>query len=215
MPQMDGLEATRWITQQWLPESRPWIIAMTAHAMLGDRQECLNAGMNDYISKPLRVEALVQALNSYKRLHRSAIKAGVNTHVDKFVNNDKVSPSETGNGKIVAPAIDLQVLQGLRDIAGEAAASVLAEIIQSYLNDAPLRLQAINQAVVLSDAIALQKSAHAFRSLSVIVGAVPVAQLCEALEAIGRAGTTVSAKTLVKQLQAEYKRLEAALQLEH
>jgi CheY-like chemotaxis protein len=38
---------------------------MTAHAMLGDRQECLNAGMNDYISKPLRVEALVQALNSY------------------------------------------------------------------------------------------------------------------------------------------------------
>jgi len=69
--------------------------------------------------------------------------------------------------------------------------------------------------VALSDAAALQKSAHAFRSLSATVGGMPVAQLCEALEAIGRAGTTAGASTLVQQLQAEYERLEAALQLDH
>lgn len=66
MPEMDGLEATRCICQQWLPESRPWIVATTAYAMQGDREECLSAGMNDYISKPIRAEALVQALKRYR-----------------------------------------------------------------------------------------------------------------------------------------------------
>lgn len=65
MPDMDGLEATRRICQEWSPESRPWIIAMTANAMQGDREDCLNAGMNDYISKPLRFEAIAQALTKY------------------------------------------------------------------------------------------------------------------------------------------------------
>ena len=111
--------------------------------------------------------------------------------------------------------IDPQVLQALRDMAGEDAASVLAEIIESYLEDAPPRLQAITKAVAEADAATLQKSAHALRSLSVTVGAIPVSQLCEALEAMGRAGTTKGDSTLVEQLQAEYQRLEAALQLEH
>ena len=66
MPEMDGLEATRWILKQWSPASRPWIIAMTAHTMQGDREECLKAGMNDYISKPISIETLVQALNNYR-----------------------------------------------------------------------------------------------------------------------------------------------------
>jgi len=71
MPEMDGLEATRCICQRWSPESRPWIIAMTAHAMQGDREECLAAGMNDYVSKPIRIEALVQTLNRYAQEQRS------------------------------------------------------------------------------------------------------------------------------------------------
>lgn len=106
------------------------------------------------------------------------------------------------------------MLQTLGALAGEAGASVLEEVISSYLEDAPRRLQALTQAVMGSDAAAVQKSAHALRSLSVTIGAAPVAQLCVALEAIGRAGTTAGAQVLVKQLQAEYERLEAALLLE-
>ncbi len=63
MPEMDGLSATRRICQQWSHTSRPRIIAMTANAMQEDREACLKAGMDDYVSKPVRVEALVQALN--------------------------------------------------------------------------------------------------------------------------------------------------------
>jgi GAF domain-containing protein/DNA-binding response OmpR family regulator len=62
MPEMDGLEASRRITARWPPDERPRIVAMTANAMAGDREECLAAGMDDYVTKPIRVEALVQAL---------------------------------------------------------------------------------------------------------------------------------------------------------
>jgi CheY-like chemotaxis protein len=63
MPEMDGLEASRQITARWRPQERPRIIAMTANAMQGDRDMCLSAGMDDYLTKPIRVERLVEALN--------------------------------------------------------------------------------------------------------------------------------------------------------
>jgi len=62
MPEMDGLEASRRITQRWPPGQRPRIVAMTANAMQGDRDECMAAGMDDYVTKPIRVDALVEAL---------------------------------------------------------------------------------------------------------------------------------------------------------
>ncbi|MBD2100295.1 response regulator [Leptolyngbya sp. FACHB-261] len=65
MPEMDGLTATRHLCQEWSPSSRPWIIAMTANAMQGDRELCLEAGMNGYISKPVHLEDLIQSLSQY------------------------------------------------------------------------------------------------------------------------------------------------------
>jgi len=62
MPEMDGLEASRRITAKWQAHERPRIVAMTANAMQGDREECLAAGMDDYVTKPIRVDALVQSL---------------------------------------------------------------------------------------------------------------------------------------------------------
>ena len=64
MPEMDGLQATQQITARWAAPQRPRIVAMTANAMQGDREECLAAGMDDYITKPIRVDHLVEALNN-------------------------------------------------------------------------------------------------------------------------------------------------------
>jgi HPt (histidine-containing phosphotransfer) domain-containing protein len=92
-------------------------------------------------------------------------------------------------------------------------AEMMAEIIDSYLEDAPQRLSAIASAVEQNDAALLRSTAHSLRSLSVTIGAMPLAQLCYQLEAMGRAGT-ISASTLVLQLEKEYQRVEAALQLQ-
>ncbi|MDY6940156.1 MAG: response regulator [Cyanobacteriota bacterium] len=62
MPHVDGFEATQTIREEWQDDTRPWIVAMTANAMRGDREKCLEAGMNDYISKPIQLEAIAQAL---------------------------------------------------------------------------------------------------------------------------------------------------------
>ena len=62
MPEMDGLEATADIVERIPPADRPWIVAMTANAMDGDRERCIEAGMNGYISKPIRVDELVAAV---------------------------------------------------------------------------------------------------------------------------------------------------------
>ena len=87
MPEMDGLVATKRICQIFSEVKRPWIVAMTAHAMRGDREECLEAGMNDYISKPVRVEALVKALNNYISHKKS--KQTNDLSIKSFVVEDK------------------------------------------------------------------------------------------------------------------------------
>src|SRR6185436_5862075 len=69
MPEMDGLEASRRITARWPNGGRPRIVAMTANAMQGDREACLAAGMDDYVVKPIRVDALVEALLQVKASH--------------------------------------------------------------------------------------------------------------------------------------------------
>jgi len=62
MPEMDGLEASRQICARWPRHERPRIIAMTANAMQGDRETCIAAGMDDYITKPIRVNELAESL---------------------------------------------------------------------------------------------------------------------------------------------------------
>jgi PAS domain S-box-containing protein len=72
MPEMDGMETTRVICKQWPAEQRPYIIAMTAHALSGDAEKCLAAGMNDYISKPVHIDKLETALEKSRTITRVA-----------------------------------------------------------------------------------------------------------------------------------------------
>jgi CheY-like chemotaxis protein len=78
MPKMDGIEATRHIISRFPPERRPQIVAMTANAMEGDREICLAAGMNDYITKPINIEQLAKALSRCRPLSTRASNATLN-----------------------------------------------------------------------------------------------------------------------------------------
>lgn len=215
MPEMDGLEATKLIRQEWLSPLDPWIIAMTAHAMQGDKEECLRVGMNDYISKPVRPEAIVQALNKYSQIHSEILPSTFEILSSTVEINDRSSVTEAELCLTEKPAIDMGVLAGFKEIAGDDFDELLVELIDSYLEDAPPRLQAISNAIESENAKVLQHSAHALKSSSLTVGANLLAQICGELETIARQGTTLGTSTILLQLNAEYERVVAALQAEY
>jgi CheY-like chemotaxis protein len=191
MPEMDGLSATRQICQQRSPAERPRIVAMTANAMRGDREKCLRAGMDDYISKPIRVDELVRALNH-------------------------CLPQEHPVEPVLArqSAIDAEVLQAFREAMGDAASECLAQLIKIFLEETPNLVQGIATAAAQGDATALQSSAHALKSSSASLGAMTLSQYCQTLEAMGCSGTLATASEVASQLKEEYERVERELREE-
>jgi PAS domain S-box-containing protein len=198
MPEMDGLTATRLICQEWLPSSRPRIIAMTANAMQGDREKCLEAGMDDYISKPIRVEEMVQALSKCQPNREGSGGAGEEVGVEEST---------------LAP-LNPKVLQTFRATAGENASAFLAELIDCYLEEAPKQVQAIAAAVAQGNANALRQAAHILKSSSAALGATNLANLCKELEVMHSTQVIEGALEKVSQVEAEYERVKAALQIE-
>lgn len=141
--------------------------------------------MDDYISTT-RLEELIRALSKC------------------------AAPHATGSS---AP-IDAKVLQSFRDMVGENAENILAEMIDCYLEDAPKLLRAIAQAVASYDAIALRQAAHTLKSSSATLGAKTLSHLCKELEATSRTGNTNVGLDKVPHLEAEYEKVKIALQLE-
>ncbi|MEM6752298.1 MAG: response regulator [Cyanobacteria bacterium P01_C01_bin.38] len=202
MPEMDGLQATKSICKEWLPPNRPWIVAMTANAMQGDREVCLNAGMNDYISKPVRSETLMEIFNNYRNLQQSFNQDSDSTAVVKKENLQSSA----------LPVIDTQILQELKEMVGDDSDEMIKELIDSYFEDAALKLQEIREAMNKNDAENLRDSAHALRSLSVTIGALLLAEVCTKLEEIGRSGTTYNTSELLEKIDIEYQKVTIALQ---
>jgi signal transduction histidine kinase/DNA-binding response OmpR family regulator/HPt (histidine-containing phosphotransfer) domain-containing protein len=221
MPNMDGLATTRRICQEPLDNPRPRIIAVTANAMQGDREECLKAGMDDYISKPIRLEALIQALSKCQPRGEGERGRGGEGENTEHENSGFILTPSSAHLLTKAPAtssppdpIDAKVLQSFRNMVGERADLVLAEIIDCYLEDAPKLISAIAQAVGQGDATQLRHASHTLKSSSATLGAMTLSHLCKKLEVMSRAGNSEYAEDHLPQLEAEYKRVKAALQLE-
>jgi HPt (histidine-containing phosphotransfer) domain-containing protein len=190
---------------------------------------CLAAGMDDYVSKPIRVEDLVAALTRSRALPASA--EGATPHA--LQEQDSLSgdgapamtaPTEAGAGSegddrldqapatapAVAPALDAALLERLRRTVGGDAA-VVAELIDSFLDDAPQLLAALQQAVDQHDAPEVRRLAHSLKSNGADFGATTFAELCKQLEARGKASTLEGAAELVARLQVEYHRVQEEL----
>jgi signal transduction histidine kinase/HPt (histidine-containing phosphotransfer) domain-containing protein/ActR/RegA family two-component response regulator len=194
MPEMDGLEATRRICRQWPGEKRPWIIAMTANAMESDREQCLAAGMNDYVSKPVQIGDLQAALER----------------------TEPLAPDRTFQTSVQAPGpIDYSVLLDLRqNIGDENDPTMFSSLINSFLQELPLKLADVKRAVEESNAKALHEAAHGLKGVSSCFGARQMAELCQELETRGRAGTVDGANAIVVQLERESERVRQALECE-
>ncbi len=214
MPEMDGLEATR-RTRRELPMARqPHIIAMTANAMQGDREMCLAAGMDDYVSKPIRVEALVEALSKSRPLvedeGRRTTDDGDLTVAPGKGTATSQSPDQSGvPGEAV---LDLKALNNLLAVLG-GEFSYLVELIDSFLEDAPQLLSELNLAIERGDAGGAQRGAHSLKSNGADFGATTFSNLCKELEVMSRSGTLDGAADLFAQIQAEYGKVETALKV--
>jgi len=194
MPELDGLAATQRICQEWSPPERPQIIALTANAMQGDREMCLSVGMDDYISKPIRLQELVRVLRQCQPLvtDLAAIEVKV--------------PSTLPSG------LDAAVFGELRQMLGQD--KFLAEAIDTYLEDAPKLLQAIAVAVAQGKATELEQAAHTLKSSSALFGATSLSHFCQELEVRGSTGSWTEAAALMPQVKTEYEKVRTALQQE-
>jgi HPt (histidine-containing phosphotransfer) domain-containing protein len=180
---------------------------MTANAMQGDREKCLSVGMDDYISKPIRVEELAQSLN----LCRSSSE---NPESLPLVDETPLY-GELGESLPLScdEAIDTEVLQGLHKTLGANASQFLTQLIDVYLEETPSLLKAMDTAVAQTDAGAMQQAAHTLKSSSASLGAMTLSKLCEQLESLGHSQSMTGAREIVVQLESEYERVKTALQI--
>jgi CheY-like chemotaxis protein/HPt (histidine-containing phosphotransfer) domain-containing protein len=238
MPEMDGLETSRQICQTWTRPLRPRIIAMTAHAMQGDRENCIHAGMDDYLTKPIQLEELLQALSKCQpnkaggrgaEVNRAggageAGEAGGEKPLLSSLSQERISPlgsfaSPASPASPAPPAlftsapIDPKALQAIKDMAGEDASEVLSAVIDIYLEETPKLLQAMESAIAQKDAPQLGRAAHTLKSSSATLGAMNLSKLSKELEAIGFAGTIQDETPRIWQIEAEYETVKAALQI--
>jgi signal transduction histidine kinase/DNA-binding response OmpR family regulator/HPt (histidine-containing phosphotransfer) domain-containing protein len=197
MPEMDGFEASREITRRWSAEARPRIVAMTANAMQGDRELCLAAGMDDYVSKPIRVEELVAALQ------RSPAR-GAEGVARRCLPGDE-PPLRIAAGQ---PSVDPAVLERLRATTGDG---FVRELLATFLQDAPELLATMRRALAGQDVEAFRRAAHSLKSNAESFGAVPLAGLARELEMLARSGSLDGAPARLDRFAREYELVAEAL----
>jgi signal transduction histidine kinase/DNA-binding response OmpR family regulator len=201
MPIMDGYQATAEIRRLEAKDPsgrRLPIFALTARVVEDDRERCLDAGMDDFLSKPFKREALAELLRRWMVLASGAAGAG---------SADANPSAASGEGD----PLDRATLDAIRALQMPGRPCVLASVVQAYFDSSPELLGELCDAAETLDAEALHRAAHTLKSSSRNVGARALGDLCERLEAQGREGDVSGAKDRVEEIAAEHARAVAAL----
>jgi CheY-like chemotaxis protein len=191
MPVMDGLTATAEIRRRELRSGKPRvpIIALTANAMEGDRERCLAAGMDDFLSKPFTQQQLATLLKRWL-----AVRAMP----------EQPERSESSR----APLVDVGVL---RNIAALARPTLLNSLIDLYLQHSPILIAAVETAAANMQSTALTEALHTLKSSTANLGGIRLAMVTKECEVLVREGGIARAAPLVLRIRKEYQEFCAAL----
>ncbi|HYG06657.1 MAG TPA: ATP-binding protein [Stenotrophomonas sp.] len=202
MPVLDGYEATRrWrALEAEAGAPRLPIVAMTANAMAGDRERCLEAGMDDYLPKPVSREQLENCLARWLPRRDGAAAPGAPAELQA----ERVTPSAQS---AALPILDTTVLDELHEVAGAETAG----IVRLFLEDAPLLIARLETASGTRDNEELRQASHTLKSSSANVGAIALANAARRIELAARAGPIERPAVMVALVIAEYARARLAL----
>jgi signal transduction histidine kinase/DNA-binding response OmpR family regulator len=196
MPEMNGFEATKAIRKIESKKERIPIIAMTAHAMKGDREQCIKSGMDDYISKPIEPQVLIDT-----------IKKWTENYEEKKVN---IAPTQHESQKSdLAEDTPINIKAALNRLGGNQ--KILKELLEEFMCYLPNKLQTIDEAVKREDIDLLQREAHSIKGVAANLGAENIADLFSGLEILGRKHDLSHAEEKISDLRIEFKRLEEYL----
>lgn len=208
MPEMDGLTATGEIRRHEAAsgQQRLTIIALTANAMQGDREQCLAAGMDDYLTKPytqVQLQAIVQKWLDKKRPDPTSTPI---MGQEPLSNSDSAQPAtdSTANSPAATPTMDPKALDGIRALQRPNRPDVLASVLRKYLDNSRDSVEALQNAIRANNPAALQSVAHRLKSSSAQLGALAVAARCKELEAMGAQKNLIEADRILAELQSEY-----------
>jgi signal transduction histidine kinase/HPt (histidine-containing phosphotransfer) domain-containing protein len=191
MPEMDGYRATEEIRAREGRYEHTIIIALTASAMQGTRERCLEAGMDDYISKPVDVAELARLLDHWK-----GFATGI-AHAGGELGELAVAPVEGGD------LLDRNILQGLRDLGGAGDDSFLGGLIELFLRETPERMGLLRDALQCGDSEGVRTISHKLNGGAAILGARRLASHLGELEELTLEGTLDGAADILARIEEE------------
>ncbi len=193
MPEMDGFEATAKLRARQ-PQPRLPIIAMTAHALVGDRERCLAAGMDDYLAKPLKVEELNAAINRW--IGQFMPQPHGQEDEESRLEHTRVEP------------VDLPALQKLTDGDDE----FLRELVELFLTDVPVRLANLQTASAAASALAIRHEAHGLKGSCGNLAARGMQQQMADIERLAASNELTTIPNLMHAAEAEFARVQRFFQ---
>ncbi len=204
MPEMDGLTATRRLIQTVPRHRRPRIVAMTASALDTDRQQCIEAGMDDFVSKPFTFESLIAAL---RRCTLPCQQDAEYIAAELGLIVEPLAPPAAERQAVPLlpglPTIDEETLSYFREALCHGDNRVADELVESYLENAADLVDKIHDAVEKpGDESVLRRHAHTLKSSSQLFGAIRLARYCELLE-----HAEIPTAALVEVIHTEFARV--------